>query len=210
MYVSSGQGGTAPYRSLKAKEFHEMYWSQDWGRRGTLVEERSIDISEFKRSCETKVEGAECENTEPLAHTTRGRRRLVSFRTKFHALSAKTDIGCTSRRLKSDSNSATRPISTISSQDISHRQSVQPSHQWQIPNAIFARKFGLFTDSDPLPPSIKESPIAESKVVNSLALDLSPDFAQYCSDQGQLTPQLWYDGGLDFRWRRMSWSVPES
>ncbi|KAH6877333.1 hypothetical protein B0T10DRAFT_584400 [Thelonectria olida] len=40
-------------------------------------------------------------------------------------------------------------------------------HDWETPNANFARKFGLYTGSGPLPPSIRELPVAEDKVINA-------------------------------------------
>ncbi|KAM0814997.1 hypothetical protein AB5N19_00790 [Seiridium cardinale] len=68
----------------------------------------------------------------------------------------------------------------------------------QVPNAIFARKH-LLVDGDhsfPSHLSVSFMPIAESKATETMqeAADSDQHF------RGPFTPQLGYDGGLDYRW----------
>lgn len=73
---------------------------------------------------------------------------------------------------------------------------------WEIPNANFARKFGLYTNSGPLPSSIKELPVAEDKAIGICATPAPRGHVHSRSFQGPFTPQLWFDSGLDYRWKR--------
>jgi hypothetical protein len=74
-------------------------------------------------------------------------------------------------------------------------------NEWDIPNASFARKFGLLADGHSLPPSIKELPVAEDKAVDKAEELALPDFRLSLGFQGPFTPQLWFDGGLDYRYQ---------
>ncbi|KAF4972802.1 hypothetical protein FSARC_702 [Fusarium sarcochroum] len=74
----------------------------------------------------------------------------------------------------------------------------------EIPNANFARKFGLYTDGRPLPPFIRELPVAEDKAMD-MATGYPPrDLVYSWRFQGPFTPQLWFDSGIDYRWKQSS------
>ncbi|KAF5239583.1 hypothetical protein FAUST_4904 [Fusarium austroamericanum] len=62
-----------------------------------------------------------------------------------------------------------------------------PVRDYEIPNANFARKFGLFTDNRPLPPFIRELPVAED-----IALEMAI---------GYQPKELF---GIDYRWKHSS------
>lgn len=86
-------------------------------------------------------------------------------------------------------------------QGVEHAPEVAVSH-CKIPNAIFARKFRIFKKSSTLPPTIRELPIAEDKAIN-IATDRSAKGLLYSRNfTGPFTPQLWFDSGLDFRWKK--------
>ncbi|KAJ2901269.1 hypothetical protein MKZ38_002019 [Zalerion maritima] len=81
-------------------------------------------------------------------------------------------------------------------------------HPLQIPNPTFARKFGVIEEDRELDPHtlFSLSPTAEMCVekaavaashraaLHRVLFELPENF------NGPLTPQLWYDGGSDFRW----------
>jgi hypothetical protein len=71
-----------------------------------------------------------------------------------------------------------------------------------IPNAIFARKFGIVPESQPLPPiPFKFMPTAESKAIDAIAEAAAQGFGHSAAAfRGPFTPQLGFDGGLDYRW----------
>jgi hypothetical protein len=79
-----------------------------------------------------------------------------------------------------------------------------------LPNAIFARKFGLAAHGEPLPPALHFNfmPTAESIVmeiagqsVHHGSLPLESEF------RGPFTPQLGFDGGLDYKWETNQWEA---
>jgi hypothetical protein len=87
------------------------------------------------------------------------------------------------------------------------RNLLEPGHQpqvseWEIPNAAFARKFGLLKDGHSLPTSIRELPVAEDKAIFKAEGPTVPDLRLSLGFQGPFTPQLWFDGGLDYRYQR--------
>ncbi|KAJ4324772.1 hypothetical protein N0V84_003754 [Fusarium piperis] len=204
MYVSSRDGGTRPFRQITAREFHEMQWNSNTNSPGRLVGEKSIDLGEFLRKRDIDESANEKHATTRRfslgSRLFRGRSKMERIMNKLHVAKKSTQHpsgqAWPPRRLDCD---AAASFYGMLEQRSNHRVS-----DWDIPNANFARKFGLYTDSGPLPPFIRELPVAEDK-----AMDLANGLAMrelVCSweFQGPFTPQLWFDSGLDYRWKRAS------
>lgn len=89
--------------------------------------------------------------------------------------------------------------------EISGNASVPLPDGCHVPHAIFARKYQLVSQSDSLSSylPISQMPIAESKATETLVEAASSGHLHNESAwhfRGPFTPQLGYDGGLDFRW----------
>ncbi|KAI8715652.1 hypothetical protein NCS52_01073300 [Fusarium sp. LHS14.1] len=204
MYVSSRNGGTRPFRQITASEFHEMQWNSKTNCPGRFVGEKSIDLGEFLRKGDIDEPADEKHATTPRfpfsSRLFRGRSKMEQITNKLR-VAKKSPIRLSKpewppNRLDYDA--------TTSFYDMLEQRSNHKVSDWDIPNANFARKFGLYTDSGPLPPFIRELPVAEDK-----AMDLATGPAMrelVCSHgfQGPFTPQLWFDSGLDYRWKRAS------
>ncbi|KAI1343780.1 hypothetical protein F5Y15DRAFT_367932, partial [Xylariaceae sp. FL0016] len=75
----------------------------------------------------------------------------------------------------------------------------------QVPNAIFARKFSLIGSGESLPPylPINQMPTAESKATDTIVEAAESGLLEMTtmwSFRGPFTPQLGFDGGLDYQW----------
>lgn len=199
MYVSSRDGGTRPFRTIKAKEFHEIQWNQDLGHKGRLVGQKSIDLHDAS-------EDTEADNMSTLKHspsTTRPQSKNLTRHNDLRAL-----IKRFSPRKKASSGktawlAGVSGMSTAASlRDLLDSKPSPLVNEWEIPNAIFARKFDLFTDAHSLPTSIKELPVAEDKAMDLAVGSPVRGLVYSWRFQGPFTPQLWFDSGLDYRWRR--------
>ncbi|KAK0390080.1 hypothetical protein NLU13_3653 [Sarocladium strictum] len=168
-YVSSRDGGTWPMRRLNPKEFHEMQWNPESPHRGRFIKERSLDLSEVSA---TSL-GNETASTRPLERDQGRNMERTTFRTrslsdvmirtygKFKSYGKKT--GKTEIAMLAGSQSLPRDRSICTLLDTKDQPQVS---EWEIPNASFARKFGLVADGHSLPPSIKELPVAEEKAMD--------------------------------------------
>jgi hypothetical protein len=58
MYVSSRDGGTRAFRTIKAKAFHELLWgSPEFGNKGRLVEEKSLESFDSSPTSNSEGQG---------------------------------------------------------------------------------------------------------------------------------------------------------
>ena len=200
MFVSSRDDGTRPFRRVNAKEFHEVQWEIDLTHPGRLVGEKSIDLTDVSWAvgvetnrdipqpdrCLTRSDpGPEKQRFEPRQVV----RKLRNFK---RPCLVPGSVGW----LASSGFSTTTSL-----RDILQSRSSLRVNEWDIPNAIFARKFGLYKDGRPLPPSIKELPVAEEKAMDVVTSTAMRGF-MYWGFKGPFTPQLWFDSGLDYLWRR--------
>lgn len=196
MYVSSRDSGTRPLRTLNPKAFHKIVWdSTDVGRKERLVEERSIGSNNPASRSDTDNERQDArssdsglilnEYTDVLIHRIRACRQKLAF------FSQKTANG--------EQETVSYPDHLVDSylQQDEHAREHSISHG-KIPNAIFARKFRKIKSSN-LPLTIRERPIAEDKAIN-MAVDRSSNGVR--KFRGPFTPQLWFDSGLDFKWKK--------
>ncbi|RMJ11371.1 hypothetical protein CDV36_008969 [Fusarium kuroshium] len=204
MYVSSRNGGTRPFRQITAREFHEMQWNSNTNNPGRLVGEKSIDLGEFLRKRDIDEPGDDkCATTSRFSLSS----RLFRGGSKMERVMNKLRAAKKSPLHQSGQTwSPSRPDcdATVSFYGVLEQRSNHRVSDWDIPNANFARKFGLYTDSGPLPPFIRELPVAEDKAMD-LATGLAMRELVYSWEfQGPFTPQLWFDSGLDYRWKRAS------
>ncbi|KAF5232829.1 hypothetical protein FANTH_12790 [Fusarium anthophilum] len=168
MYVSSRDGGTRAFRQLKAREFHEMQWNENMIHKGRLVGEKPIDLGELPKRRSTETHQAQ---TERSHH----RRSLSS---KIISPEKMTQIIHTFRVTDKGSgkNENQKPAlvqddhSIILTHDAFKQQFDAQVRDCEIPNANFARKFGLFTSDRSLPPFIRELPVAEDKAMDMAVL----------------------------------------
>lgn len=204
MYVSSREGGTRPFRQITAREFHEMQWSPNVNSPGRLVGEKSIDLGEFFRKGDIDESANEKHET---THRLSLNSRLFRGRNKMEQIMNKLRI--TKRPTIHPSEQAWPP--SCSDCDVAasfygmlEQRSNHRVSDCDIPNANFARKFGLYTDSGPLPPFIRELPVAEDKAMDLATDPAKRELVRSWQFQGPFTPQLWFDSGLDYRWKRVS------
>lgn len=203
MYVSSRIGGTRPFRRINAKDFHELQWNSSMNKMGRLVREKSIDMNDISWNSESD---SPAEDTRLCEHGN----RLQPSRPRRHSDVYGFLRGvCTLKKPAIDPTRmrwlAGRPgfSTTTSLREILDSRPNPCVNEWEIPNANFARKFGLYTDSGPLPPSIKELPVAEDKAIDVVAGPAMRELMYSWRFQGPFTPQLWFDSGVDHRRIRM-------
>jgi hypothetical protein len=189
-------------RRLKPREFHEMHWNPENSRQGRLVEERSLDLSDASASSlrdESSKRPLTRDHGSSEGTPGSSRRRslsdvIIQAYGKIRSHSRRT--GATGLALVAGlQNTQMEPLVQNLRE---HNQQAQMS-ACEIPNASFARKFGLLADGHALPPSIKELPVAEQKAVNNAEDTELPGIRLSLGFQGPFTPQLWFDGGLDYR-----------
>ncbi|QGI69060.1 hypothetical protein CEK26_013018 [Fusarium fujikuroi] len=94
--------------------------------------------------------------------------------------------------------------STILAHDAFKQQFDAYVRDCEIPNANFARKFGLFTSDRSLPPFIRELPVAEDKAMDMVTASSTKGVSNSRRFHGPFTPQLWFDSGIDYRWKHRS------
>lgn len=203
MYVSSRIGGTRPFRRINAKEFHELQWNSSLKRTGRLVGEKSIDLNDLSWNSESDrlTEGTRLIEQSPQLEPRSSRRHseICGFLRNVCKLKKPAMEPIRTRWLVGRQGFTT----TTSLRDILESRPSPRVNEWEIPNANFARKFGLYTDSGPLPPTIKELPVAEDKAMDVVAGPGLRELVYSWRFQGPFTPQLWFDSGVDHRRTRI-------
>ena len=190
MYVSTREGGTQPFRSPNPKQFHEMQWNIGYKCGGKLVEERQVSVSSLSL-------GSEDRQVVPAERPSR-----LSLATLARRVVRKKAAHDDARR-KSWFSNVFAFDTVLSFREFLDSRPIPLPEGCPVPNAIFARKFGLVANGQPLPPSlpVKAMPTAESKATETVvkAAACSATYSTW-EFRGPFTPQLGFDGGLDFRW----------
>ncbi|KAI2467666.1 hypothetical protein F4781DRAFT_444093 [Annulohypoxylon bovei var. microspora] len=212
LYISSRNDGTRSLNSPNPKEFHERQWDIEYGSQGRLIEERDVPISSLDRPSETSPPGTADNLLDASSHRKGFRRYSPGFgllqkltdRISLHKREPETEQRRRSRRPGALMFEQTVPSfwDKRSSPDIT---TVPFPDGCQVPNAIFARKYLLVEAGDSLPVylSSRQMPTAESKatdIIVEAATHGLLDKAQPWLFRGPFTPQLGFDGGLDYQW----------
>ena len=196
VYVSSRSEGTRSLQSPTPKELHEMQWSSEYGYKGRLVEEREISISPPRTADTTstsawsnKYDSSISEGTVLTRLMRKLNRTKEKPETDHRPHSWLRDAGQFLKDRKLDTESIPVPL----------------PDGCNIPNAIFARKHGLVDAGHSLPLRVWTSqlPTAESKATDTIveaARDGLLASSSSWSFRGPFTPQLGFDGGLDYQW----------
>lgn len=212
LYISSRNDGTRPINSPNPKKFHEMQWNYEYGTRGRLIEERAIPIASPDRPSETSLPGT----TDALLNSpnhSKGLRRyspgsgiLDKLRGRIYTHKEKPLQVEQRRRSWMPNTLMFETASLFRDKRTGPDPATVPLPSGcQVPNAIFARKYLLVETSDSMPPclSLSQMPTAESKATDTIVeattkglLDRVPPWRF----RGPFTPQLGFDGGLDYHW----------
>lgn len=210
LFVSTRSEGTRPVRSPNPREFHEMQWNPEYGASGRLIDEREFPIASPDPSSDNSPPGT-ADTSENL--TSRSQRLR-------HSLSSMSIIDKFVRKRKhkkalevEGKRRSWMPNTFLfdSSSLLRDKQaqcgviSVPWPADCQIPNAIFARKFLIVDDGEALPSHlpISQMPTAESKATETIVEAANTGLLNRTSAwlfRGPFTPQLGFDGGLDYQW----------
>ncbi|KAI0422275.1 hypothetical protein F5X98DRAFT_325492 [Xylaria grammica] len=228
LFVSTRSEGTRPMRSPNPKEFHEMQWDPDYGAIGRLVEEREFPITSLDQSSEVSPPETADTFMSPHSRSQRLRHSLssISIIEKFVEKlgKQKKELEIEQRRRSWIPNSLMFDSGSLFKDKRAHCGIV--SVPWpegcQIPNAIFARKFLIVDHGETLPPHlpISQMPTAECKATETIVKAATTGLLNQASSwlfRGPFTPQLGFDGGLDYHWspqdpavvaRTYDWEAP--
>ncbi|KAI0884836.1 uncharacterized protein GGS22DRAFT_200507 [Annulohypoxylon maeteangense] len=212
LYISSRNDGTRPLNSPNPKEFHERQWDNEYGSQGRLIEERDVPITSLGRPSETSPPGT----ADNLLNSSSHRKGLRRYSSGFSLLQRlmnsisqhRLNLGTIRKRR------TWRPGALIFQQAPPPPEDKEASTGvttvplpigCQVPNAIFARKYSLVQASDSLPESLalRHMPTAESKATDTILEAVTHgllDKEQPWLFRGPFTPQLGFDGGLDYQW----------
>lgn len=169
-----------------------MQWSSEYGHKGRLVEEREISISPPRTADTTNTSAWSSKHCPSTSEDTLLVRLLRKFRKKSPAPDQRPrswlrDAG----RLLVDRRPDAEPIP------------VPLPGGCEVPNVIFARKHGLIGDDVPLGMWLGQMPTAESKATDTVVEAARVGLLASPCDwhfRGPFTPQLGFDGGLDYQW----------
>ncbi|KAF2965054.1 hypothetical protein GQX73_g8513 [Xylaria multiplex] len=211
LFVSTRSEGTRPVRSPNPKEFHEMQWDPYYGATGRLVEEREFPITSLDQSSEVSPPETADTFASPDSRSQRLRHSLssISIIEKFIEKLGKhkKEPEVEQRRRSWIPNSLLFDPSPLFRDKRTHcgALSVPWPEGCQIPNAIFARKFLIVDDGETLPSHlpISQMPTAESKATDTIIEAATIGLLNQASSwlfRGPFTPQLGFDGGLDYQW----------
>ncbi|KAI1095161.1 hypothetical protein F5B19DRAFT_489707 [Rostrohypoxylon terebratum] len=212
LYISSRNEGTRPLNSPNPKEFHERQWDSKYATRGRLIEERDVPISSLDRPSEVSPPGT----ADNLLNSPSQRKGLQRLSPGFGFLYKLADRISLHKR---EPGTAQKRRTWRSGVHIFEQTSLRPRDKYcdpdattvplpadfQVPNAIFARKYLLVEASESLPESLylRQMPTAESKATDTIVEAATHgllDEEQSWSFRGPFTPQLGFDGGLDYQW----------
>ncbi|KAI1471984.1 uncharacterized protein F4812DRAFT_449775 [Daldinia caldariorum] len=211
LYISSRNDGTRPLNSPNPKKFHEMQWSHECGTQGKLIEERDVPVTSPDRPSEGSLPGtadALLDNPKPC----KGLRGYSSKSSLFSKISGKINIYKQNPELDQRRCSWMPGALTFESTSSFRTKRNCPDVTTvplpggcEIPNAIFARKYLLVGASESLPPCLplRQMPTAESKATDTIVRAASNGLLERARDwsfRGPFTPQLNFDGGLDYQW----------
>ncbi|KAI1412432.1 hypothetical protein F5Y13DRAFT_200078 [Hypoxylon sp. FL1857] len=210
LYVSSRSDGTRPLNRPNPKEFHEMQWNHEYGTQGRFVEERDVPIISPGRPSKTSPQ----KTTDSLLNTSnrcKGLRRYSPGIGLLQKLAGRVSMHHKTPEVEQKRRSWMHG-SLMFDTSLLRDKRADPEIDvtsllggFQVPNSIFARKHLLIEASDSLPTSIflTQMPTAESKATDTIVEAATKgllDKAQAWSFRGPFTPQLGFDGGLDYQW----------
>ncbi|KAI1076514.1 hypothetical protein F5B20DRAFT_584175 [Whalleya microplaca] len=210
-YVSSRTDGTRPINSPNPKEFHEMQWNSEFGAQGRLVEERDVTFLAPDRPSGTSPPRTADTLLTVSSHSETRRHslsRLSIFDKLISRLRApKREPEVEQKRRSWMPSAFMFETASLFREKRSGLDSapVPLPDDCEIPNAIFARKNLLVDTGDSLPPylSISHMPTAEAKATETIVEAATTGLlgeAPPWSFRGPFTPQLGFDGGLDYQW----------
>ncbi|KAI0202552.1 hypothetical protein F4808DRAFT_458720 [Astrocystis sublimbata] len=211
LFMSTRSEGTRPLRSPNPQEFHQMQWDSEYGTTGRFVEERQLPISPPGRSNEASPPSSADTSMIPTRRSHRLRHSFSSI-SIFEKLVEK--LGKQSKEPEIQQRRRSWMPNSLSSDshstfDERHTQGKEVSVPWpeefHIPNAIFARKFLIVDTGETLPQNlpISQMPTAESKATETIVEAATTGLLTRTSSwlfRGPFTPQLGFDGGLDYQW----------
>ncbi|KAK8087221.1 hypothetical protein PG994_002195 [Apiospora phragmitis] len=209
-YVSSKTGGTLPLNNPDPKEFHELQWkAQD--TTGRLVEEREVPLKDNKWSRDMASRRAsEARSTSSVQGDKRTPAPRSSLLNRLAVrFSRKRKDHVQEERRRSWLPSALMGEGGLSFKDwrATHNTTPIPLPEGcGVPHAIFARKNLLVDEEENLSSfaAVSQMPVAESKATDAVIEAASQSdligHEQPWRFRGPFTPQLGYDGGLDYQW----------
>ncbi|KAI1323832.1 hypothetical protein F5Y16DRAFT_329313 [Xylariaceae sp. FL0255] len=211
LFVSSRSDGTRPMRSPNPKEFHEIQWNSHYGGHGKLVEERQYPLSPLNRPDEESLPRTADATQNPLTRSERLRQSLSSLSIVEKAIDRKgkqkKNHDLEQKRLSWMAGPFAFEAGSLFKDRRTNRNTVTVPFpkDCQIPNAIFARKFLLIDQGENLPSDlpISQMPTAESKATDTIVEAVTAGLLNQPSPwlfRGPFTPQLGFDGGLDYQW----------
>ncbi|GKT49433.1 uncharacterized protein ColSpa_09614 [Colletotrichum spaethianum] len=207
MYVSTREGGTCAFRTPNPKELHEMEWQIGIGRAGKFVKEEQVVPAT------PPSQAADASNCNDNTEAERGRVHGPGVRRPtyvFRALKSGRDaMRIQDPRERRPENRRrvwlTNMFGLETALSLRERPDPKPvplPEGCVTPHPIFARKFSLIADSQPLPPSLSHEmmPTADTKARKLLAdAAVQGVMGPSYEFRGPFTPQLGFDGGLDHR-----------
>ncbi len=209
LFVSTRSEGTRPVRSPNPKEFHEMQWDPDYGITGRLVEERELPITSLDSPSEPSppktADTFVSPDSRSLRHSLSSIGIIERFVEKLGKQKKEPEIE--QRRRSWIPNSFVFDSTSLFKDKRARCGAI--SVPWpegcQIPNAIFARKFLIVDNGETLPSHlpISQMPTAESKATETIVEAATTGLLNQASPwlfRGPFTPQLGFDGGLDYQW----------
>ncbi|KAI1126568.1 hypothetical protein F5Y10DRAFT_293690 [Nemania abortiva] len=211
LFVSTRSDGTRPMRSPNPKEFHEMQWDPDYGTTGKLVEERELPITSLDQPSETSPSETTDTFPVPTDRSQRLRHSLSSINI-IQKIAKKLDKQKKEPEIEQRRRSWMPNSLAFDSSSLFKDRRAQCEHisvplpeGCQIPNAIFARKFLIVDHGETLPSHlpISQMPTAEFKATETIVEAASTGLLNQASPwlfRGPFTPQLGFDGGLDYQW----------
>ncbi|KAI1753071.1 hypothetical protein F4782DRAFT_539808 [Xylaria castorea] len=211
LFISTRSEGTRPMCSPNPQEFHEMQWDPEYGAIGRFVEERELPITSLDRPSEASPPSTADTFVSPKSRSQRLRHSLssISIIEKFVEKLGrqKKEPEIEQRRRSWMPNSLIFDSNSLFKDKRAHcgMVSVPWPEGCQIPNAIFARKFLIVDTGETLPSHlpISQMPTAESKATETIVEAATTGLLNQASSwlfRGPFTPQLGFDGGLDYQW----------
>ncbi|KAI1451410.1 hypothetical protein F4805DRAFT_473805 [Annulohypoxylon moriforme] len=198
LYISSRNDGTRPLNSPNPKEFHERQWDSEYGSQGKLIEERDVPITSLDRPSETHQKGLR--RYSPGFNFLQKLTDRISYPKLRPGIAQKRCIWRPGPIIFEQT-----PPQVQDKENCPDMVAVPLPVGCQVPNAIFARKYSLVQAGDSLPESLslRQMPTAESKATDTIvgaATHGLLDTVQPWLFRGPFTPQLGFDGGLDYQW----------
>ncbi|KAK2055351.1 hypothetical protein LY76DRAFT_192500 [Colletotrichum caudatum] len=175
MYVSTREGGTSVFRSPNPKELHEMQWQVGTGRAGRLIKkEQVIPTTPPSREADTSngndITDIDGSRVGPGAR--RSMSMLRALKSRRDSLCAPGSRGCRPENRRRAWFTNIFGLETVLSLlEPPDPKPVPLPEGCVTPHPIFARKFSLVADSQPLPPSLPHEmmPTADIKARRLLA-----------------------------------------